>query len=86
MSFTSLFFDPDLNFFSLLSTSSFNLFVALCSASFLFSKSLTIDGFFVPEDGLKFDPLLKLNCDLNLPLDPGDLKGLPFFVYLFCEV
>ena len=37
---SSLFFGPILDFFSLFSISPFNLFVALCSASFRLSKSI----------------------------------------------
>ena len=41
--FNSLFFEPNFVFFSLLSESPFNLFVALCSANFLLSKSLEVE-------------------------------------------
>ena len=39
VNFNSLFFDPIFPFKSFETVSPFNLFVALCSASFLFSKS-----------------------------------------------
>jgi len=42
VNFNSLFFEPS---FPLWVGSPFSLFVALCSASFLFSKSLDLDGF-----------------------------------------
>ena len=42
VSFSSLLFEPIFPFWAL---SPFNLFVALCSASFLFSKSFAEDGF-----------------------------------------
>jgi len=55
---TSLFFVPIFVFLSLFSLSSFNLFVALCSANFLFSKSLVIDGVLLRKFGFEKDPFL----------------------------
>ena len=52
----SLFFVPSLSF--LLSPSPLSLLVALCSASFLFSKSFVIGGVLVPNDGFKGAPRL----------------------------
>ena len=65
VSFISLFFVPNFDFLSLFSESAFNLLVALCSANFLFSKSLVNCGGFVNNFDcdrgffLKFDDFLK---------------------------
>ena len=54
VSFASLFFVPNLFFYP--SISPFNLFVALCSASFLLSKSLVIGGVLSPNVGFNGAP------------------------------
>ena len=54
VSFNSLFFVPSFKFFlSLFSLSPLSLFVALCSASFLFSKSFVISGDLGLNEGFK---------------------------------
>ena len=70
VSFNSLFFVPNLVFFSLLSVSPFNLFVALCSANFLLSKSLAVDDIFGAKLG--FGALVRLKFD-DSGLEPAGL-------------
>ena len=59
VSFTSLLFDPNFDFFSFVSLSPLNLFVALCSASFRFSKSFELGKFLLFGDALEKRLLLK---------------------------
>ena len=68
----SLFFISNLDFLSL-SESPFNLFVALCSASFLLSKSLHVEGVFGGNFGLKPELFPKLLDGLK-PVPVGFLK------------
>jgi hypothetical protein len=67
----------------LLSLSPFSLFVALCSASFLLSKSFVIGGVFNPKDGLKGAPREKDEAGFVPVLEPADLNELPLFTKLF---
>ena len=60
------------------STLVFNLLVALCSASFLLSKSLNVEGVFGEKFGLKPELFPKLFDDLK-PATVGFLK-FPFTV------
>ena len=62
-------------FLSLFSLSPFSRLVALCSASFLFSKSFAIGGDLGLNDGFNGTPLLKV--DVTLGLLVLDLKELP---------
>ena len=63
---TSLFFVPSFVFLSFSSSFPFNLFLALCSASFLLSKS-PIAGEVLPKKlGLKPSPLFKLEDGLDV--------------------
>ena len=71
----SLFFISNLDFLSL-SESPFNLFVALCSASFLLSKSLNVEGVFGGKFGLKPELFPKLLDDLKPA--PVDFLKFPF--------
>ena len=70
VNFTSLFFVPDFSFLSLILASSLSLLVALCSASFLFSKSFGLTWVFVENfvllglNGLPF--LANLLCDFSI--------------------
>ena len=71
VNFSSLFFDVDLDFLSL-SSSVFNLFVALCSASLRFSKSLWAEDVLIPKLGLK--PLVRLRFENDFLLSKFLLK------------
>ena len=69
VNFNSLFFIPAFKvFLSLLSLSPLSLFVALCSASFLRSKSLVLDGDFVTNEGFKNVPLFNSEVVFGLKL------------------
>ena len=81
VSFNSLFFVPVFKvFLSLLSLSPLSLFVALCSASFLLSKSFVIGGDLGANEGFTEVPLLNVDVDFDLKLpgldDPPLLENL----------
>ena len=67
---------PSLNF--LLSLSPFNLLVALCSANFLFSKSLEFGGVLPVNDGLRGAPRPNGDVDFDLNPVPEGLNELLF--------
>ena len=75
VNFNSLFFVPTFNVFLSLLSSPLSLFVALCSASFLRSKSFVIGGDFVAKDGFTEAPLL--NVELVFGLKPPGLDDPP---------
>ena len=77
----SLFFVPSLSF--LLSLSPFNLFVALCSASFLLSKSFVIGGVFKPNEGLKGAPRVKEEVGFVVVVVPAGLNDPVLLTKLF---
>src|SRR5210317_2055430 len=79
--FCSFFFVPSLSF--LLSLSPFNLFVALCSASFLLSKSFVIGGVFKPNDGLKGAPRVKEEVGFVVVVVPAGLNDPVLLTKLF---
>ena len=83
VNFSSLLFAPNFCFFP--SLSPLSLFVALCSANFLLSKSLLIGGVFVAKGAFKGAPLL--NDDVGFALAPAlvDLNGPPFFTKLLFD-
>ena len=77
VNFVSLFFVPNLFFLPSLSPP-LSLFVALCSASFLLSKSFETGGVLAPKEVLKGAPRLKEDLGFVFVSVPEDLKGLPF--------
>ena len=68
-------------FLSLLSLSPLSRLVALCSASFLFSKSFVIESDLVLNEGFNGVPLLKVEVVLGLFVvdlnDPPLLENFP---------
>ena len=76
VSFVSLLLAPNFCFFP--SLSPLSLFVALCSASFLLSKSLLIGGVFAPNDGFEGAPRLNDDAGFGLMPLPEGLKEPPF--------
>ena len=70
VNFNSLFFVPAFNVFLSFSLSPLSLLVALCSASFLLSKSLVIGGDFGAKEGFNGAPLLNEVLDFDFPT-PG---------------
>ena len=80
VNFVSLFFVP--NLFFLLSLSPLSLFVALCSASFLLSKSFVTGGVLPPNDGFKGAPRPNDDVGLGLVPVPDGLKETPFLTKL----
>ena len=83
VSLVSLFFVPSLSF--LLSTSPFSLFVALCSASFLFSKSFVVGGVLNPNDGFVDAPRLNDVEGFGLEFLLEGLNEPPFLTKLFFD-
>ena len=83
VNFVSLFFVPSLIF--LPSLSPFNLFVALCSASFLLSKSFETGGVLAPKEVLKGAPRLKDDLGFVFVSVAVDLKELPFLKKLLFD-
>ena len=81
VNFNSLFFVPAFNVFLSFSLSPLSLLVALCSASFLLSKSLVIGGDFGAKDGFNGAPLLNEVVDFGFPTpglnDPPLLVNFP---------
>ena len=76
VNFNSLFFVPAFKvFLSLFSLSPLSRLVALCSASFLFSKSFVTEGNLGLNDGFSGAPLLKVELVLGLLV--VDLKDPP---------
>ena len=78
VSFNSLLFAPNFCFFP--SLSPFSLFVALCSANFLLSKSLVIGGVFVAKEVFKGVPRLNDEVDFGLVPAPEGLNEPAFFI------
>ena len=83
VNFVSLFFPVNLLFFP--SPSPLSLFVALCSASFLLSKSLLIEGVFEPNDDFNGVPRPNGDLGFNFLSLPEDLYELPFLTKLFFD-
>ena len=83
VNFVSLLFVP--NLFFLLSVFPLILFVALCSASFLLSKSFVIGGVYPPNEDFAGSPRLNEGVGFGLRLLPDGLKEFVFLTKLLFD-